>query len=175
MHTNPNQTAAAEPVHHRAAASTETRRAQTKSARPVKMKTCPGCGRRKAATAFPKLKPGEPFREKIRCRNCERHGGAALRRELQRQARAAANPGHKFCTKCDALKPHRHSLLDARSNDGRATICIACRRIESKARRAAEREPQRSAAAIRRDERISLGIALAHATSPPRHRSSRAD
>jgi hypothetical protein len=166
MHTNPKTNPAAEALRPRS----NNRPPQPQPSPAGKTKLCPGCGLRKATSAFPRLKPGEPFRIKIRCRSCERHGGAERRREAQRQKILASHPGHKFCVRCHALKP----LADY-ADAVRGRLCRACREAQRKARRAEEKKTARREAWATPAERFIIGLALAHDTCPPGHRRTAAE
>jgi hypothetical protein len=163
MHTNPDQNAAKE-LH---GSRSKTLPAQPKPGRALKLKTCPGCGERKAPTAFRGLKPGEPFRAKIRCRSCESHGGENLRRAHQREKILRSRPTYKFCRRCDLLTPLAEFRRDRRSADGRGGVCQACRQTKEKTQQEHVHQARRQQTWTKRR---TLGLAIAHATCPPGHR-----
>lgn len=162
MHTNTKNEDRAASFHPAAGALPAPRNGHAKRA-PLLRRKCGWCGQIKASSAFRRLKPGEPVPAKPRCRSCERHGSAAARKPV-------ITPSGKSCVRCRQEQDLAHFPKDARSSDRRGGVCQGCRRA-----RAAERDREKATAAglpartraAASEVRISLGIAIAHATCPP--------
>jgi hypothetical protein len=95
-------------------------------------KRCPDCRLEKPVTEFGqnrKLPDGLQFY----CKVCiSRRSAEVYRRKRERMGktvreRVAVPPGHKYCRRCDTIKPFAEWHRNARQSDGLSGYCKACR------------------------------------------------
>ncbi|MER8044035.1 endonuclease VII domain-containing protein [Streptomyces sp. NPDC094032] len=69
------------------------------------------------------------------CRPCasEYHRERQLARGKNVRPRVEAPPGHKYCRKCERIKPHSEWDRNKRASDGLSTRCKPCRAAEGRA------------------------------------------
>ncbi|MFV8127612.1 endonuclease VII domain-containing protein [Streptomyces syringium] len=69
------------------------------------------------------------------CRECvaEYHQQRQLAKGKNVRPRVAAPDGHKYCRRCEEIKPHSQWDRNSSASDGLSTRCKACRAVEGRA------------------------------------------
>ncbi|MEU2553141.1 endonuclease VII domain-containing protein [Streptomyces sp. NPDC013313] len=99
------------------------------------MKRCSRCKQSKPRASFASNKAVRDGLQAY-CRECS----AAYYRQRQDASgrkprpRVAAPQGHKYCQRCEQIKPHSEWDRNRTASDGLSTCCKACRAIEGRAR-----------------------------------------
>jgi hypothetical protein len=145
-------------------------------------RTCAGCGLAKAPNAFRGRGRGQAAPADL-CHRCLHHGVENERARLaRRQARSLTAEGQRHCSTCQRLRPLTDFDHDTRCTGGRAYICQPCRAAALELRETQEiisidnlTDEQIVPGTFAHDLRVSVGLAVAHATCPSGHCRSRAE
>lgn len=90
-------------------------------------------------------------------------------------------PGCRRCRHCHRAKPLESFVADHRAAEGRRETCQTCLTKQRAGTGGKQRQPNPGARArvprkgLAKEQRVSLGIAIAHATCPPGHCRSRVE
>jgi hypothetical protein len=135
-------------------------------------KRCVNCGVLKEINSFPLIR-GPVNRRRPYCKRCytERSAGGWRRRV----AESDTSLQHKRCGRCEEIKPQTAFPADSRCADGRRRgLCLRCQAEVEAFREAAKVDLNAPDECLRQrseayEQRVDLGIAIAHATCPPGH------
>jgi Recombination endonuclease VII len=96
-------------------------------------KRCPDCGQEKPVSEFGNNRLNRDGLQ-VYCKACcSRRGAEMYRRKRARlgktvRTRVEVPPGHKYCRRCDTIKPLSEWHKNVRQSDGLTSYCKACRR-----------------------------------------------
>ena len=97
------------------------------------VKRCPDCGQEKAVSEFGNNRTTKDGLQ-VYCRSCcARRGAETYRRKRERVGKTVRKSpqvpeGHKYCRRCDEVKPYSEWHRNARQSDGLASYCKLCRK-----------------------------------------------
>ena len=104
----------------------------TYSSFPGDTKQCPDCGETKSVAEFSR-NAARPDGLQFYCKNCYSARSARAYRERQLRKgkvvreRVEVPPEHKYCRRCDQIKPFSEWHRNGRQSDGLSGYCKACR------------------------------------------------
>lgn len=132
-------------------------------------KRCPRCEQQLPFTAFARNRSMRDGLQ-VYCRECAAtyHQQRQVARGRRVRPRVQAPEGHKFCRRCETVKPHSQWDRNSSASDGLSTRCKACRAVEG---RAGHLKRQYGITPAQRDAMVASqhGLCVICLAAPPVH------